>query len=132
MSLVLVDTSAWIHYLRNGKGGLAVALEELLEEDRAALTGLALAEVRQGLRPTEERPALELLDLLPWIDATRNDFARAGNLLATLRRRGISIPTIDGVIAAQCLERGLPLLENDWHFSEIEGLQRHSWRDGEQ
>lgn len=129
MSLVLVDSSAWIHYLRDGEGPLADTLEHLLDEDRAALCGLALTEVRQGLRAHEESAALELFELLPWIDTTRADFERAGNVLAGLRRGGITIPASDGIIAAQCLERDLALLENDRHFHEVAGIELHTWRE---
>jgi predicted nucleic acid-binding protein len=123
LSLVLIDASAWIDYLRSGQGEVAAALEQLLTENRAALCGLALAEVRQGLRPHEESDVLELFEVLPWLETTRADFERAGELLARLRRRGTTIPTIDGLMAAHCLERQIPLLENDRHFGEVEGLQ---------
>lgn len=130
MTLVLVDTSAWIHYFRRGDSPLADALETLLEERRAALAGVPLAEVRQGLRPPEEATVLALLELLPWVDTTRDDFECAGLLLAGLRRRGVSIPTTDGVVAAQCLNRGMALLEDDRHFGEVEGLEVVAWRQG--
>lgn len=123
MSLVLIDASAWIQYLRTGEGKAASALEQLLAEDRAALCGLALAEVQQGLRPDEEPDVLGLFEVLPWLDTTRSDFERAGDVLTQLRRRGVTIPTIDGLMAAHCLERQIPLLENDRHFREIPGLE---------
>ena len=57
MSMVLVDASAWIDYLRSGEGPLSDQLEKLLEENRAALCGIAIAEVRQGLRPHDRADA---------------------------------------------------------------------------
>lgn len=129
MNPVLVDASAWIHYLRSGVGPLAVTLERLLDEGRAALCGHALTEVAQGLRPHQRHVARELFEVLPWIETRLSDFERAGEILANLRQGGITIPTIDGLIAAHCVERGMPLLESDRHFSHVENLDLYPWRD---
>ena len=127
MSLVLVDASAWIDYLRSGEGASSDALERLLDENRAALCGTALAEVRQGLRAHEEGDVLELFETLPFIETTRRDYERAGEVLSGLRRRGV--PVMDGLMAALCLEREMVLLELDKHFTEFEGLRVHPWRE---
>lgn len=129
MSLVLIDASAWIDYLRSGEGALSDALERLLDENRAALCGVALAEVRQGLRVHEEGDVLELFETLPFVESRRQDYERAGELLSTLRRRGVTVPVMDGVMAALCLERELTLLERDRHFGEFEGLRLYPWRE---
>jgi len=130
MKLVLVDSSAWIHYLRAGDGALSTQLESLLDENRAALCGIVLTEVRQGLRPHEERDVLDLFETVPYVETTREDYERAGELLAVLRRQGVTIPAPDGVIAALCLEHTLELLEFDGHFEHVEGLERIGWREG--
>ena len=95
MSLVLVDASAWIDYLRSGEGPLANLLEKLLEENRVALCGIAIAEVRQGLRPHEEEDVLNLFETLPYLETTREDFDAAGALLAGLRHGGITLPVTE-------------------------------------
>lgn len=131
MSLVLVDASAWTSYLRSGEGALCDTLETLLSENRAALCGLTLAEVRQSLRPHEEKDVLELLETLPFIDITREDYYQAGALLADLGRKGIIIPVKNGLIAQLALHHELFLLENDTHYSQVEVLQRVPWRKDE-
>lgn len=128
MSLVLVDASAWIDYLRFGEGLLSDQLEKLLEENRAALCGIAIAEVRQGLRPHEEQGVLELFETLPYLETTREDYDAAGALLAGLRRGGITIPVMDGLMAQLALRHEIALLENDKHFEHIEGLEQIAWR----
>jgi predicted nucleic acid-binding protein len=128
MSLFLVDASAWTLYLRSGEGALCNTLETLLSENRAVLCGPALAEVRQGLRPHEERDVLDLFETLPFIDTTREDYDRAGALLADLNRKGITLPVTNGLIAQLALHHDLPLLENDAHYSRVEALQRVPWR----
>ena len=125
---MLVDSSAWISYLRSGEGTLSTLLERLLDENRAALCGIVLTEVRQGLRAHEQGEVLELFETLPYFETTRDDYERAGALLAGLQRQGLTIPAPDGVIAALCLEHDLELLEFDKHFRHIEGLRRVPWR----
>lgn len=129
MSMVLVDASAWIEYLRSGEGPLSDRLEKLLEENRAALCGIAIAEVRQGLRPHEERDVLDLFDTLPYLETTREDYDAAGALLAGLRRGGVTLPVMDGLMAQLALRHEVALLENDKHYSSVEGLERIPWRD---
>ena len=129
MSLVLVDASAWIDYLRSGEGPLSNQLEKLLEENRVALCGTAIAEVRQGLRPHEEGDVLDLFETLPYRETTREDYDAAGALLAGLRRGGVTLPVMDGLMAQLALRYEIALLENDKHFSSVEGLERVPWRD---
>jgi predicted nucleic acid-binding protein len=128
VNMVLIDASAWIDYLRSGGGPLSDRLEKLLEENRAALCGIAVAEVRQGLRPNEERDVLDLFETLPYLETTRNDYDAAGALLAGLRRDNITIPVMDGLMAQLALRHEVALLENDKHFSSVEGLERIPWR----
>ena len=113
MSLVLVDASAWIDYLRSGESPLGEVLERLIDEDRAALCGIALAEVRQGLRPHEERDVLDLFEILPFVETNREDYDKAGARLSELRRQGITVPVMGGLIAQLAIRHGLSLLEND-------------------
>ena len=127
--MVLIDASAWIDYLRSGEGPLSDRLEKLLEENRAALCGIAIAEVRQGLRPHEERDVLDLFETLPYLETTRDDYDAAGALLAELRRDGITIPVMDGLMAQLALRHEVALLENDKHYSSVEGLERIPWRE---
>ena len=132
MNLVLVDASAWIDYLRSGGSDLSTILEQLIDEDRAALCGIALAEVRQGLRPHEEKDVLDLFEILPFIETTQEDYDQAGRQVAELRRRGITVPIMDGLVAQLAIRHELPLLENDGHFKHFETLERYPWRDSEQ
>lgn len=128
MSLVLIDASAWIDYLRMGRGPLSEALERLIEEDRAALCGIAIAEVRQGLRAHEDRNVLDLFEILPFLETTREDFEQAGALLAGLRRHGVTLPVTDALMAGLALRHAIPLLENDKHFATIKKLTVVPWR----
>lgn len=132
---VLADTDVWIAFFRKTRGGpgqreLADALEHLILEDRVVLCGVVELELLQGLREGEREGLEVALSALEFVPTTREDFQKAGELLGALRRRGLTIPVTDGLIAAQCLRRDLLLLENDKHFAEIEGLRRYAWREG--
>lgn len=127
--MVLVDASAWINYLRSGESPLSDRLEKLLEENQAALCGIAVTEVRQGLRPHEERDVLDLFETLPYLEMTRDDYDAAGALLAGLRHDGVTIPVMDGLMAQLALRHEIALLENDKHFSSVEGLELLPWRE---
>ncbi len=120
--LVLVDTSAWIDFFR-GHEPVASLVDQALNRGAAAICGMVELELRQGLRPGEERVLLAL-QATERIATQEADFARAGDLLATLRQRGISVPGSDGLIAHLAVRHNLPMLEHDRHFEQIPGLVR--------
>jgi len=116
--VTLVDTSAWIEFFRGGDAGMAV--DELLALDEAAICGPILTELRRGLRsPAERRTLLPLLDgchLLPQPDALWLD---AGDLGFALARRGVTVKTLDLLIAAYALAHDVTLLTLDQDFRSM-------------
>ena len=123
---VVVDTNAWIDYFRSGTGANADAVAKLLEEENALLCGMVELEILQGLRKHERSLVRDLFRALDFVEATRQDFVLAGERLGDLRRKGITLPSSDCLIAAQCLNRDLPLLSVDKHFDHFPDVQR--WR----
>ena len=134
MSRVLVDTNVWIDFFRGERASaegqqVADVLDTLLVHDRVLTCGIVETELYQGVRD-DERVILEAqLDALDFLETTRGDYRAAGNVLKALRKRGITIPTPDALIAALCLHHDLTLLERDGHFAEIEGLKCFPWRN---
>ena len=123
----LIDTSAWIGFFR-GQEPVATAVDAALDNGSAAICGMIELEVRQGLRSGED----ELLDLFQStirLSTQETDFGRAGDLLAGLRRKGVTLPATDGLIAQVALSHGAQLLENDNHFENIANLKRYPWRE---
>lgn len=117
---VLVDTSCWIEYFNRPGAEAATAVEVLVCDDRAALTGVVLAELSQGVRTERELSELHAaLGAVVWIEATRETYARAGKLAFELRRKGITAPITDCVIAAASESAGGCILTLDAHFQEI-------------
>jgi predicted nucleic acid-binding protein len=124
--LCLIDTSAWIAFFR-GHEPLASTVDSVLADGSAALCGMVELEIRQGLRQGETA-LLSLLSATIRLSTTEEDYAQAGELLAELRRRGVTLPATDGLIAQVALRHGASLLDNDRHFEHIDALSRVPWR----
>ena len=117
---VLVDTSCWIEYFNRPGAEVATAVEAMVRDDRAALTGIVLAELSQGARTERELYELHAaLGAVVWIEATRETYARAGRLAFELRRKDITVPITDCVIAAASESAGGCILTLDEHFQEM-------------
>ena len=117
---VLVDTSCWIEYFNRPGAEVATAVEAVVRDDRAALAGVVLAELSQGARTERELSELHAaLGAVVWIETTRETYARAGRLAFELRRKGLTVPITDCVIAAASESAGGCVLTLDVHFQEI-------------
>jgi predicted nucleic acid-binding protein len=121
--LVLIDTSAWIDFFR-GNEPVAGLVDQVLVEGTAAVCGVVELELRQAIRPEERDTVLSLLSAATRLPTEEGDWAQAGDLLAALRRKGVTIPSTDGLIAYLAVRHGAALLENDGHFGHIPDLVR--------
>ena len=121
MTKTLIDTSAWIDFFRNKLSPYAEIVATLIEQDAAVITGPVVAELLQGLKSQREGDALrELLNVIPYVEVTHNDWNTAGNLLGKLRRRGITVPLTDALIAVVAKRNGCNILTIDQHFDHLE------------
>jgi tRNA(fMet)-specific endonuclease VapC len=121
---VLVDTSVWIQYFNklNSKPGKSV--EGLLQEGRVVVTGIVLTELLQGAKIEKEFNAiLESMAALPFLETTQNTWIKAGRISYTLRRKGITIPTTDLIIASLALEHDCLIFTLDPHFEKISDIE---------
>ena len=97
-----------------------MAVEGFIREDRAALTGVVLAELLQGARSESEMSRLRTaLGTVAYIETSRETYERAGSFGFTLRRRGITVPVTNCVIAAAAKSAGGRILTLDTHFTEL-------------
>ena len=117
---VLVDTSCWIEYFNRPGTPNAITVEAAIKEDRAALTGVILAELSQGARSEAELSRLKVaLGAVRWVATSREVYERAGGIGFELRRRGVTVPITDCVIAAAAESIGGRIFTLDSHFAEI-------------
>jgi tRNA(fMet)-specific endonuclease VapC len=122
---VVIDSSVWMDYFRPGKNTSADQVNLLLDEGRATLCGMIELEILQGLREKEQTMVQDLFRVLHFIDSRREDFIAAGLMLNQLRKKGITIPSSDCLIAAQCIREGLPLFTLDNDFKQIPALKKY-------
>jgi hypothetical protein len=121
--MVIADASAWIAYFTDPDSTEKRAIDALIDDREVALVGVVLAELMQGCRdPKESREILETVTALDFLDSTRLTWQRTGELSASLRRSGITIPLTDLLIAAIALEHNCQVFTLDPHFEKIPGL----------
>jgi predicted nucleic acid-binding protein len=120
---VLVDTSAWIAGLRGSLPEVVSLLRQLLADDLAVTCGPVLFEIRRGLRPSERKRILSLFEAMGRLPFREKDWELAGDLDASLRRQGRSLPAADVLIAHLCLKHKVALLTLDDHFAAVPGLR---------
>lgn len=122
---ILLDTSTWICYLRpHGWDNLKLAVQQVLTVAQVYTCWVVMAELLIGAR--DERGFTQLFDTLralPEIPVTDRVWEAAARLGYTLRRRGVTIPLPDLVIAQAAITGDLTLWHVDAHF---EHLRRHS------
>ena len=123
--LFLVDTSAWIFALR--KVFLSVIkdrIEYLLIENAIFTTGMVKLELLGGTKSENEFQRLKSrLDALDSVKCDSGLWEDAYDLAFSLRRKGITVPYTDILIASCALKIGAILVHSDIHFDMI---KKHS------
>jgi predicted nucleic acid-binding protein len=120
---ILVDTSSWIEYFNIPDSKSGEIIENLLHDGRVVTAGIVLTELLQGAKVKEEFKAiLENMVALPMLKTTTDTWIEAGRTSFTLRRKGITIPITDLIIAALALENECQILTLDPAFKKIPGV----------
>ena len=121
---ILVDTSAWIDYFNKPDSKTGKTVEHILRNRRALLAGIVLTEILQGAKiKTEFDAILESMLALPFLEASLTTWIEAGRISFSLRKKGITIPTTDLIIASLALENNCSILTLDPHFQKIPGVK---------
>ncbi|MEK6742311.1 MAG: PIN domain-containing protein [Nitrospirota bacterium] len=118
---VLVDTSAWIASFREkGNDKLKDFLRSALELDHVVTTNIVVLELLQGCKARKEYNALkERLDILPLFALDENAWALAYEAGYGLRRKGITVPTVDILICSIAKAHALKVLHHDDHMRSL-------------
>ncbi|MEJ2589543.1 MAG: PIN domain-containing protein [Deltaproteobacteria bacterium] len=125
---IIVDTCVWIEFFRKNESEITHHLKSLLRERKVIMVGMVMAELLQGVkRPKEAVVVKEHLKKLPYLEITREIWERAGEMNASLRSRGVTIPLSDLIIAATALSGKLEVFTIDPHFEKVAGLGLHKW-----
>ena len=125
-----IDTSVWIPYFREGRFSSSDLLDDLIEDNRVHINGIVLAELLIGARsPVEIDRLSAALAGLKFVPTDRASFESAGRNGYALRKKGVSVPLSDVIIATDCIDHGLVLIEADKHYAVIAAhlpLKRHT------
>jgi len=118
---VLVDTSAWIASFREkGNDKLKDFLRSALELDHVVTTNIVVLELLQGCKTRKEYDALkERLDILPLFTLDEKAWAFAYEAGYGLRRKGITVPTVDILICSIAKAHALKVLHHDDHMRSL-------------
>ena len=115
--MILVDTSAWIEFLRDTGSAVCDRVDELVESDLATCAPIRM-EILAGAR--HERHLLDLRRLLAratLLPTTETDFEDAASLYRTCRRSGTTVRRmIDCLIAAVAIRADVAVLHADADF----------------
>lgn len=123
--MTLIDTSAWVEYLRDGDPVVADAVERLLDSGQAEITEPVVMEILQGGRT--EAHVRQLKGLL-WsarlMPVEGADYGEAAFLYRLCRANGETVrSSIDCLIAAVAVRAQVPVLHHDKDF---DALARHT------
>jgi predicted nucleic acid-binding protein len=122
--MIMLDTSAWVEFLRDTGSSVCLRVDELLAEEIATCDPVRM-EVLAGARDDQHLQDLRgLLARASVIPTFPTDYEDAATLYRVCRRRGESVrKLIDCLIAAHAIRAGLPVLHAD---SDFDLLARHA------
>jgi predicted nucleic acid-binding protein len=124
-----IDSSVWIPYFREGKSAYGELIDELVEDNRVHINGVVIAELLIGARsPAEIDRLSSALAGLKLVPSGRASFESAGRNGYALKKKGVTVPLTDVIIATDCIDHGLVLIESDKHYAVIAAhlpLKRH-------
>lgn len=122
--MILIDTSAWVEFLRDTGSGVCNTVDALLGGDIAICDAISM-EVLAGAR--NELHLVQLRGLLAratHIANSTEDYDHAAALYRTCRRSGETVrKLIDCLIAAVAIRSNTPILHSDADFA---ALARHT------
>ena len=122
--MIVVDTSAWVEFLRDTGSTVCDAVDQLLDDDLAICDAISMA-VLAGARDEEHLGRLRsLLARTTLVTIAAADYDRAAALYRICRRQGETVrKLIDCLIAAVAIRVDSAVLHSDADFTT---LARHT------
>ncbi len=120
MKIILIDTCAWIDFFKSQTGQLGNQVAKLIEMNQAAITGIVITELLQGIKNEKESKRLQLLlQSIHYLKTEENDWIKAGQLAGNLRTKGLTLPLTDVLIATIAQRHDISILTIDKHFQHL-------------
>ena len=122
--MTLIDTSAWIEFLRDTGSSVCVQVDELLAHDIFTCDPVRM-EVLAGARDESHLLSLNrLLGRTAVIPTRPTDYDNAAALYRRCRREGETVrKLVNCLIASVAIRAGIPILHND---ADFDALARHT------
>lgn len=122
---LLVDTSAWVEYLREGGDPEAQRqVRGALDTERAVLCDMVLVELWNGRGGSRQRKILRVLEeTLEILPTNEEVWTRARSLARDARAAGLTVPSTDLLVAACASVHDAGLIHRDAHFDRLSGLE---------
>jgi predicted nucleic acid-binding protein len=121
--VILVDSSVWVDFFSSSPSRAGDELRRMIEDSEPfALAGIVVAEVLQGLT-RDAAPIERFLKQWDMLEPEGFDtYRRAAGLYRFAREKGVTLATIDTLIAAIALEHGASVFTLDQDFFRIARL----------
>jgi predicted nucleic acid-binding protein len=121
--LILVDSSVWIDFFGASPGRAGDELRRMIADaEPFALTGVVVTEILQGLTRDASRIERYLSQWEMLEPSGFQTYREAAAIFRQGRAKGITLTTIDAVIAAIALEHGASVFTLDKDFTRIARL----------
>ena len=122
--MILVDTSAWIEFLRDTGSAVCTRVDELLAADLAVCDPIRMEVLAGARNESHLRELRGLLARASLVPTNPIDYEDAAALYRACRRSGETVrKLIDCLIAAIAIRTDLPVLHAD---ADFDVLARHT------
>lgn len=125
MADYLLDTNILILHLRQ-RGDVTDMLARWGETSTPAISVITRTEILAGMRPSEEKRTLAMLDSLNCIGVDKVIADKAGRLIYQYARQGVQLAFPDVIIAATALLNRLTLATTNVKHFPMPDLQIHA------
>jgi len=117
----LIDSSAWIEYYRKeGNKEYKACISDAIQNNAAAVNGVIYLEILVFTKTQSEYDdILSDFSALHRLELDDRVFQKASKIGFDLRRKGITIPATDLIIAACAIIADIELIHLDSHFTYI-------------
>lgn len=122
--MILVDTSAWIEFLRDTGSPVCLLVDEILDSEVVTCDVVHMEVLAGGRDESHLRLLRRILARPVLLPTYRTDCDAAAALYRRCRREGTTIRSmLDCLIAAVAIRNGVPILHDDRDF---DALARHT------
>jgi predicted nucleic acid-binding protein len=117
----LIDSSAWIEYYRKeGKKEYKDSISSAIRSNAAAVNGVIQLEILVFTKTESEYNSIYSdFHAFHYLELNEKVFQKASEMGFNLRRKGITIPSTDLIIAANAIVTESQLIHFDKHYTYI-------------